>query len=216
MSSRRYVAAVADREPAPGELLDDDEWSDVSAMGDYVGQRAEGLEMLDVDVRGGRWSGVVLERWRARDVVFEDCDLSGFVLQDEPTLRAVLFRRCRLSGAVLAGAHLRKVRFEECTLDDVSLRMMDAKEIAFVDSALVGADFYGATIEQATIAACDLRGADFTEARLKDVDFRTSRLEDIVGATALSGVTIGADQVLPLARSLAVALGIKIVEEDPY
>jgi hypothetical protein len=213
MSRRRYVAPVAEREPAPTQLVDGDEWSDVTATGDYVGQRADGLEMVDVDVRGGRWSGVVLDGLRARDVVFDNCDLSGLMLHDEPSMRAVTFRQCRLTAAVFAGTNLRKVRFEECTLDDANLRMLNAKDVAFVDCPLVGTDFYSATIDKATFAGCDLRGADFTKASLNDVDFRTSRLEDVVGATALRGATIDSTQVLPLARSLAIALEIKIVDE---
>jgi uncharacterized protein YjbI with pentapeptide repeats len=204
---------VADYDPAPDELVDDDVWSMVLATGDYVGQRAEGIEMGDVVVRGGRWSGVVLDGWRAFDVTFEDADLSGFSLLDEPVLQNVTFTRCRLTGANFAGARLRNVTFEGCTLDDANLRMLDAEGVVFNDAVLVGADLHAAKFTEVRMRGCDLRGSDWNESRLKTVDLRGSRLEDVRGADRLRGVTIESSQVVPLAYSLAVAMGLTIDDE---
>jgi uncharacterized protein YjbI with pentapeptide repeats len=205
---------MADYDPAPDELVDDDVWSMVLATADYVGQRAEGMEMGDVVVRGGRWSGVILDGLRAFDVVFEDCDLSGLALLEEPSLQNVTFTRCRLSGAELAGARLRNVRFEGCTLADANLRMVDAEKVVFDDTALVGADLHAAKLAEARVQACDLRGSDLSKATLKEVDLRGSRLEDIRGAESLRGVTIDSSQVVPLALSLAVAMELRIVDDE--
>ena len=49
---------------------------------------------------------------------------------------------------------------------------------------------------------------------MSDVDLRGSRLEDVKGADALRGATIDALQVLSVARSLAVALGVTVVDGD--
>jgi uncharacterized protein YjbI with pentapeptide repeats len=204
---------VADYDPAPAELVNDDVWSMVLATGDYVGQRADGIEMGDVVVRGGRWSGVVLDGWRAFGVTFEDCDLSGFSLLDEAVLKNVAFSRCRLSGANFAGARLRDVTFAECKLDEMNLRMADAEQVVFDDAVLVGADLHAAKFADVRMRGCDLRGTDWTKATLKGVDLRGSRLEDIRGADSLRGVTIDSSQVVPLAYSLAVALELTISDE---
>jgi uncharacterized protein YjbI with pentapeptide repeats len=208
------VRGVAEYDPAPDELVDDDVWSLVVATGDYVGQRAEGMEMGDVVVRGGRWSGVILDGLRAFNVVFEDCDLSGLALLEEPSLQNVTFTRCRLSGAELSGARLRNVRFMGCTLDDANLRMIDAEKVVFDDTVLVGTDLHGAKLTEARLVGCDLRGSDWAKATLKGVDMRGSRLEDIRGADRLRGVTISSSQVVPLAYSLAVAMELTISDEE--
>ncbi len=203
-----------DRAPAPEQLVDGDEWSSVVATRDYVGQRAERFEMADVEVRGGRWSGVTIEGLRAFQVTFDGCDLAGFVLQESPTLQNVVFRRCRMSGAVLAGARLRDVRFEECSLDDANLRMIDAERVTLSGCALVAADLHGAQIASAQFARCDLRGADFTKARLRDVDLRSSEVTGLRGAGTLRGATIDSAQVIALAHSLAAAVGVRVVDDD--
>ena len=203
-----------DYEPAPDELVDDDVWSMVAATGDYVGQRAEGMEMGDVLVKDGRWSGVVLDGLRAFDVKFEDADLSGLSLLEQSSLQNVTFTRCRLSGANFSGARLRAVTFAECKLDDCNLRMVDAEKVVFDETVLVGADLHAAKLTDVRVRGCDLRGSDWTKATLKAVDLRASRLEDIRGADRLRGVTIDSSQVVPLAYSLAVAMELTIADED--
>ncbi len=202
-------------ELAPEELIDDDEWIGVVATGDYIGQRAENAELSGVAIRSGRWSGVILERLLATDVAFSDCDLAGFVLQAESSLRRVSFTRCRMSGVVFAGLRMHDVSFTDCTLDDANLRMAHLEHVSFEGCALTGADFYAATIAGARVSGCDLQGVSLTKATLADVDLRGSRLEDITGAGALRGATVDVGQVVGLARSLALALEINVVDESP-
>jgi uncharacterized protein YjbI with pentapeptide repeats len=205
---------MSDYDPAPTELLDGDEWSGVVATADYIGQRAERFEMGDVRVEGGRWSGVTLDGFRAFDVRFTNCDLAGFVLQEEVSLQNVVFERCRMTGVVFAGVRLRDVRFEECSLEDANLRMLDAERVSFTDCDLQRADLHAARLVDVKTTACDLRGVDLTKAFLQEVDLRRSDLSDVRGADALRGATIDTGQVVALARSLAAALEIKVVDED--
>jgi len=210
--ARPQVSANGD--PAPTELVDHDEWIGAVATEDYIGQRADGIELSDVVVPKGRWSGVTFERLLATDVAFSDCDLSGFVLQDESSLRRASFTRCRLSGAVFAGAKLCDVSFTECSLDDANFRMAELERISFDDCPVTAADFYGAKITMARVTKCDLRGVTLSKASLTDVDLRTSQLQDIIGADALRGATVDTGQVVSLARSLALALELKVVDAD--
>ncbi len=201
------------RDDAPPSLDDGDEWSEVTAERDYVGASADNVAWSDVVARGGRWSGVTIEGFQGTDVRFENCDLAGLVLQGDVSLRRVEFVGCRMTGAVLAGAHLRHVRFASCVLDDTNLRMLDAQHVAFDGCSLLAADLYAAKLAKVTLAQCDLRGAELTKATFTDVDLRTSRLEDVKGADALRGATLDSVQVLSVAHSLALALGIKIVDD---
>jgi len=206
---------MTDYDPAPVQLLDGDEWSEVVATEDYVGQSAERFEMSDVEVRGGRWSGVTFEGLRAFRVRFTGCDLAGLVLREQVVLRNVVFERCRMSGAVFAGAKLKDVRFEDCSLDDSNLRMLEAASVTFTDCNLVAADLYATRLEDVRFERCDLRGADFSKAQMTNVDLRGSEVVDIRGADALRGATIDSAQVVALARSIAAALDIKVVDDEP-
>lgn len=203
------------RDDAPVALEGADEWTEVIAEGDYVGAVADEVVWNDVIVRGGRWSGVTFEGFQATDVTFENCDLAGFVLQEQVSLRRVAFVGCRMTGAVLAGAHLRDVLFSGCALDDANLRMVETQDVEFDECNLVGADLYSAKLTKTKVAGCDLRGVELSKAVLTEVDLRTSRLEDVKGANALRGATIDSVQVLSVARSLALAMGITILDDEP-
>jgi uncharacterized protein YjbI with pentapeptide repeats len=204
---------AAAHDAAPAEIDDHGEWNSVLAEGDYVAAGAEELTWTDVIARGGRWSGATFSGFRATDVRFENCDLAGFVLQEDSSLRRVEFVGCRMTGAVFAGSHLRDVRFASCALDDANFRMVDGQDLAFEDCTLTGADFYAAKLSKVVMPQCDLRGVALTKATLSDVDLRGARLEDVVGADALRGATVDALQVISLARSLAVALGVTVVDD---
>jgi uncharacterized protein YjbI with pentapeptide repeats len=201
-------------EEAADELDDNAEWTSVVAASDYVGQQAEGVDMRDVLARGGRWSGVILERFLGTELRFENCDLAGFVLRGDSFVQRAEFVGCRMTGAVFAGTKLRDVSFVSCTLDEANLRMLDAESVDFEQCSLLATDLYSAKLVKTRFADCDMRGAVFTKATLSECDLRTSRLEDIVGADALRSSTIGADQLIPLARSLAVALDLRIVDDE--
>ena len=203
-----------DLDEAASELDDNAEWTTVVATGDYVGQQAVGLDVRDVLVRGGRWSGVILEHFLGTEVRFENCDLAGFVLRDESVLQRAEFVECRMTGAVFAGTKVRDVSFVGCTLDDANFRMLDAESVDFERCSFASTDLYMAKIAKARFADCDLRGVDLTKATLTDCDLRTSRLEDVIGADALRGSTIDSTQLIGLARSLAVALDLRIVDDD--
>lgn len=198
---------------AAAELDDNAEWTSVLVVGDYVGQQAEGLDFSEVWARGGRWSGVVLDRFLASNVRFENCDLSGFVLRDESSIQRAEFVGCRMSGSVFAGTRLREVLFTDCTFDEANLRMVDAENVAFERCALLATDFYAAKLTRVRMTECDLRGADFSKAAVDDLDLRTSRIEDVRGAGGLKGATVESVQLIPLATSLAAALELRVVDD---
>jgi len=81
---------------------------------------------------------------------------------------------------------------------------------AFEGCDLRHAELMEASLDRVELTGCDLTGADVTRARMADVRFRATRLDDVVGATALAGATIDTAQVVPLGLAVFVALGIRL------
>lgn len=60
---------------------------------------------------------------------------------------------------------------------------------------------------------CDLRRADFREARTRACEMRGVRLEDAHGLERLRGVAVAWSDVLDNAGAFATALGLRVIEE---
>ncbi len=71
-------------------------------------------------------------------------------------------------------------------------------------------DFTGADVSGVRFVDCDLQGAKLHEAKAVGARFEGCRLEEVSGVEALAGATISAADVLPLAYTLAGALGISL------
>ncbi len=79
---------------------------------------------------------------------------------------------------------------------------------------LTGAEFGGAQLEDLGFAGCDLAGTDVAHVRCAGlVDLRGSRLDGLRGIASLKGATIGREQLIGLAPTLAVALGLKVADD---
>ena len=87
---------------------------------------------------------------------------------------------------------------------------MTSKQVVFDHCSLVNADFYGATLTTTAFDSCDLTNAQFSKASAGGARLIGSTLDGVRGATALSGVVIGGEQVLPMALSMFTELGITI------
>ena len=203
----------ADVEDAPDDpLVDDLEWHQVCVRGDFNGQIAGNVEIMESRLVGARLVGVEVERLRVTDTVVEDSDLSGAVLMDAALTRVEL-RNCRMSGLVVAGARLRDVRFVDCKLDDANFRMTTSERVEFDRTILRTADFYAAKLRSARFFGCDLALAQFSKADLRGARLHGSALADVLGAESFAGVVVEAGQVLPLAWRLFAALGITVDDD---
>jgi hypothetical protein len=111
-------------EPVAGEELVDETTMDGVEVSGPAPDKSAGVELCESRWCGGRLTGARLTRLRCADTVFEDCDLSGTLIE-ECGLRRVEFHRCRMSGVVLAGSALRDVLFTECRMDMANLRMAE-------------------------------------------------------------------------------------------
>ena len=191
-----------------------DEWDGEHLDGDDLsGNHAESLEIVRCGFRGVRFTGSQLQHLRLVDVLAVDCELSGTIMS-EASLRRVEFRNCRMAGLMISDAKLRDVRFTECKIDDANFRFVTANRVVLDGCSLVDTDFTQATFTASAFWGCDLRTATFTKATMAGTRFGTSTLDGVRGASALRGVVVGTDQVLPLALGLFGDLGIVIRDEE--
>jgi uncharacterized protein YjbI with pentapeptide repeats len=194
-----------------GAVIDDDEWVAVEVRG--AAHRDGGtLELDECRLVGVSLVGSAFDRFRATDVLFEDCDLSGVFADDADLLRVEL-RGCRLRGLVLPQARLRDVRIVGGSLDEASLRLASGSRVEITGSSLREADLYGIELAESHLTGCDLTGAELSAARLPGARLHGSVLDGVRGAEGLRGVVIDSAQVHPLALRVLAALDIEIDDE---
>lgn len=184
------------------DVLDGESVDDVLVSGvDLAGSRAHGFGIRSSRLAGVMLQSCELQRLDARDVVFENCDLSGSDLS-ESRLERVELLGCRLSGAVLSMSILKDVRVRDCKLDGVNLRMSEGERVWVSDSNLRDADFYEAKFRSSRMLECDLTGSEFSKADLSGTHLQGSRLDGAKGAGGLRGIRIDSDQAALLAGLL--------------
>ncbi len=192
-------------------VIDDDEWVGLEIRG--AAHRDGGtLELDECRLVGVSLVGSVLERLRATDVLFEDCDLSGVAVDAADLLRVEL-RGCRLRGVVLPQARLHDVRIVGGTLDEASLRLASGSRVEITGSSLREADLYGIELTESSLTGCDLTGAELSAARLPGARLHGSVLDGVRGAEGLRGVVIDSGQLHALALRVFAALDIEVDDD---
>jgi uncharacterized protein YjbI with pentapeptide repeats len=173
------------------------------------GDALDDLELTRCVVEGVRLTARSARRLRLTDVVLRDCELSGADLQEARLLR-VRVERCRAEGLDAGFMRSTDVVFAETKLTGAGFRMTSWERSAFEGCDLRRAELLEATLDHVEVSGCDLTEADVTRARLTEVCFRATRLDDLVGATALAGATVDTTQLVPLALALFAALRIRL------
>ncbi len=203
----------ADLTPAGHAVLDADvHWDGLLLTADLSGQVAEDPVISGCRLTGAAFVGAELVRARVADTVFDRCDLSGAILAHAVFTR-VEFNDCRLSGVDLSGGRLRDVCFRESRLVDATLRMSSCERARFEGCDLTRADFYAAQLPGAYVFNSVLHETEMSKATFEAARFHGSSFENIKGAEALRGSTIGPAQIMPVALQLLATWGIT-VEED--
>lgn len=212
---RRQARLPEHLEHDEGSLADHADLEGVRITGDLVAP-PDVRTIIGAELKASRWSsgrltGHRFRRLRCIDVVFDNCDLSGAILEDSALTR-VEFHECRMSGVVLAGARMNDVLFSRCKLDTANLRMLDGTRVEFRDSDLREADFHEAHLTATALHDSDLSGADFSRVSPDRLRLHGSQVHDLRGASALDGAMIDPDQRMDMAMALFNASGI-IVDE---
>jgi len=173
-----------------------------------------GCRAAQVDLEGSHLVKVRLTQaeprlFRARDTLFEECDLSGADLS-ESSLYRVEFRGCKMIGFVAGGAKFERVRFVDCQLEMSSLRALEAEDCEFRSSDMRDSDFEMAVLERVSFGKCQLGGTSFRQARMQDVDLRSSEVSGLRYVHGLKGATIEPIQLFDLADAMAREIGIVV------
>ena len=194
---------------APHELLEDVRWE-----GGAPEVGVPGVEIVRSWLVGIRLTGLELVDLRLLDVVLVDCELSGAVLVGARFERAV-FTRCRMSGVVAAELQAEDVRFDGCQMDQAWLRASRLDRNEVVDCDLRGADLYDARVTRSAFRRCDLTELDVHGSDFEAVSLHGSTIDRLKGAEALHDVTIGSDQLVPLALPVLAAQRIRVDDDAP-
>jgi uncharacterized protein YjbI with pentapeptide repeats len=172
------------------------------------------LDIFESRLTGVRFTGADITESVLRDVEVVDAEWSG-VRFNESRWSRVRASGTRMSGFTAPALKMEDVVIDNCRLDGASFRGAVGERVAFVDCDLADADFTQAKLTACVFVRCDLSRADFTSATLKQVSFDTSKLTDVRGVTSMSGITVDADHVLPLALAALATLRIEVVDHDP-
>lgn len=173
------------------------------------GDDLDDMELTRCLVEGVRLTARSARRLRLTDVVLRDCELSGADLMESSLLR-VRFERCRAEGLDAGLLKAVDVVFADTKLTGAGLRMTTWERSAFEGCDLRRAELLEAVLDHVELSGCDLTSGDITRARLTDVRFTATRLDDLIGATALAGATVDTAQVVPVALAVFSALGIRL------
>jgi uncharacterized protein YjbI with pentapeptide repeats len=193
----------------PEELIEQARW-----VGGQPGEWPGGVEIERSVLSGLRLTGQELAGLVLLDVVFEECELSGATCTDARWER-VVFRRCRMSGLVATELRGTDLRFDGCKLDQAWLRSASLDRCELVDCDLRGADLYGAHVTRSIFRRCDLSDVEVSASEMERVSLHGSTLDRLKGADALRGLTIGSDQLVPLAVPILGAMRIRVDDDTP-
>jgi uncharacterized protein YjbI with pentapeptide repeats len=213
-AARRTSPLLADDlEPAADPALDDgEEWQGLAVTGDLSGRVAARVDISGCRIAGASFVAAELPHLRLRDVVLEDCDLAGAVL-DDVVARRVELRRCRLTGLVASRSRWQDVAFVDCHLDDATFRRVMWERAELIGCRLRRADLTGSRFTASALLRCDLTGAVLSEATMAGTRLHGSTVEELVGAEGLRGVVIGRDQVVAVGAALLAGAGVLVDDE---
>ena len=147
--------------------------------------------------------GAELGQLRLVDVLVEGSDFSGADLQ-EASFTASRSRDVECRALLIPQAQLRDVRFSECKLDGINLRMAKGDRVLFDHVNLQKGEFFSAHLMSTCFFDCDLSETDVSQAVLPRARFHGSLLSDIKGGEYLRDIVIDSSQVLPLAARVSL------------
>lgn len=147
----------------------------------------------------------------AQDAAFADMDLTGRRIDG---MNRVVFTRCRLGGVDCSDSELRDVVFDDCVLELASLRLARLERVRIDGGRITEVDLSGARLKDVTFTGVDLGDVTWAGARLDGVDITGADVTALRDVSALRGALINEVQAISLARRLAQALGLGVVDDS--
>jgi uncharacterized protein YjbI with pentapeptide repeats len=146
------------------------------------------------------------------DAIVEGLDWANRRVLRVSALRTEL-RGVRLTGADLAEATFRDVRFVDCRLDLAAMRLSTFERVVFSDCRMEECDLYGSRLQDVLLERCVLREATLSGVTSDRVELRSCDLTGLRGAEALRGMRMPWNDVLENAPLFAGVAGIEILDE---
>lgn len=175
-----------------------------------------GESLLRVEIDSCAFDGVRLAHQLRSSVLrrsqFDHSDLAN-VVADDCSLLDIHVSNSRLTGMRFLHGVVRDSTIEGCRADIASFRDSRIKNVRFERCDMTSVDFQRANLHRVVFSSCNLEGAQFNSAKLSEVRFHRCSLLNVSGVRSLQGATVGAEDLISLAASLASEIGIKI--EDP-
>jgi fluoroquinolone resistance protein len=191
---------------------------------EFSGETFERLNLVDTDVSGRRFydchfahcnfSAAKLIDCLFDGCSFTECNLSNAVVK-RSAFREVLFKSCKLVGIDWPSAKWPSValsgliEFDECilngssffglTLQELKMEACQVHEVDFTETDCVDASFIQSNFESSTFHQTNLTRADFTDATNYQIDVFTNRIDDATFS-------------LPDAINLLRSLPIKVID----
>lgn len=184
----------------------------------FGGVDLRSLDLADTRFVTGRITGV-----RSRRTAFDALNLHGVEVSgsdlgsarwSDGRLTRVVFRDCKLMGAVLDGLVVDDVLFEGCKFDYATFDgLRAAGPVVFTDCTLTESVFSDCDLSDAVFVDCVLKLTEFGAGRYRDTDLRGNDLSAILGVAHLKKVRIDHAQQADLAHPLVGELGISVGDD---
>lgn len=136
------------------------------------------------------------------DSILKKCDFTG-VVAHHTSFDRMHISNSRLQGSQFMESSACDVVIERSKCVDVSFRFGKITHTAFIDCDLSGADFLGAHLKNVIFRNCNLKKSQFSQSKLNQVSFKGSDIEDIaISKECFVGITVNTGQALYLASML--------------
>lgn len=155
------------------------------------------------------FTGVDADKFSLSDSELKSCIFSANKFPDSHWLR-VAIKSSRCVGLDMTGSIVRNVSFSDSKIEFINFRKAKLEDILFKDCMLSDVDFNQGNLKNVRFENCILKDVTFNGAKMVAVDISQSTIEHIKGIDSIKGITISQDQLIQLAPSLALAVGIKI------
>lgn len=186
-------------------LADSETYGDLDLAGGTVGG-AVGVSLERSRLRGVSLAAARFRMFMFRDVLFEECDLSGAELITG-RLERVELRGCRITGLRMADVRAPSLALSGCTGRYVQMERVEARG-ALIDRC----EMREATLLECSFEGAELRDTDLGESVIErgswdGSDLRGCPIEGLrASLESLRGVTVDAGQ----AAALLKAAGIRV------
>ena len=172
----------------------------------------EDLVIEDLVIEDCHLDGVDLTQTGASSVeilrsVVDQCDLSRVTVR---SIRGSRFVGAKFVGTEFSGASLTDVVFERCSFRFSNLRMATLRRVRFEDCVIDDVDAFEASMEDVDFAGSEITGFDVDRLAAKRVDLRYASMVELKGIGNLSGLLVAQHQLPGLALALANAVGLDI------